>query len=124
MEKVIKIDGRKIPFRATGGTARRYRLHFGRDLIQDFYRLTKKLEAGEDAFESLDIQMFENFAWIMAKAADPELPPVEEWLEEFQPLSILEAMEEILAVFAAGMETKVQSKNQMAAAGSKRGKKQ
>lgn len=121
MEKVIEIDGQKIPFKATGGTARRYRLHFGRDLIQDFYRMGKTSGGAAD-FENVDIQVFENMAWVMAKTADPELPPVDEWLEGFQPLSLIGAMEEILMVFAAGMETMVQSKNQIAAAGNKKGK--
>ena len=98
MEKVIEIDGQKIPFKATGGTARRYRLHFGRDLIQDFYRMGKTSGGAAD-FENVDIQVFENMAWVMAKTADPELPPVDEWLEGFQPLSLIGAMEEILMVF-------------------------
>lgn len=122
MEKVIEIDGQKIPFKATGGTARRYRLHFGRDLLKDFYRIAKEFDSAEDPFEAVDIQTLENFAWVMAKTANPELPPVAEWLEGFDPLSIIEAMEDILSVFAEGMGTAVASKNPMAAVGSGMGK--
>ena len=41
MEKVIKIDGRDVGFKATALTPRLYRHRMGRDIIQDLNKLKK-----------------------------------------------------------------------------------
>ena len=83
MEKVIKIDGRDVGFKATALTPRLYRHRMGRDIIQDLNKLKKAYnkalslpdtatdEEKEDAqLSSLDLEIFENVAYIMARQYD------------------------------------------------------
>ena len=51
MEKVIKIDGRDVGFKATALTPRLYRHRMGRDIIQDLNKLKKAYNKGRSAFQ-------------------------------------------------------------------------
>ena len=99
MEKVIKIDGKDVKFKATAGTIRHYRQRFGRDLLLDFQKLQEEATAGTNlTAESLTV--FENLSYIMAKQADATIPDdPDEWLDGFEMFSIYNVLPEIVTLW-------------------------
>ena len=73
MEKIIKINGVDVKFRADASTPRMYRVMFSRDAFRDMSDLmecySKSGRLPENGLETL-----ENIAYCMAKQADPEVP--------------------------------------------------
>ena len=58
-----------------------------------------------------DLEIFENVAYIMALHADPSIPPtIDEWLDQFDMLSIYEVLPEILELWGTNLITDVESK--------------
>lgn len=125
MKKVIKIDERDVGFKATALTLRLYRHFFGRDMISDMVKLKKAYakasELSEDATEEekreaqlsvLDLEIFENAAWIMAWQYDKEAAGEEtgEWLDGFETFSIYEVFPVILELWALNQKTTAEPK--------------
>ena len=125
MKKVIKIDERDVGFKATALTLRLYRHFFGRDMISDMVKLKKAYEKAselpEDAAEeekqeaqlsALDLEIFENAAWIMAWQYDKEAAGEEpgEWLDGFETFSIYEVFPVILELWALNQKTTTEPK--------------
>ena len=105
MDKVVTIDGKEIKFRATARTPRLYRALIGRDMIADMNRLQKAFDpknAEESNLDMLNLQIFEDTAYIMARHADPEIEQktADEWLDTFDMFSIYEVLPEILQLWA------------------------
>lgn len=110
MEKIIEIDGREVKMKASALVPRLYRFKFGRDMMQDMASLRKAFQKlkqlPDDASEEekqtaqlsvLDLTIFENVAYIMAKHADANLPnSADEWLDGFSMFSIYEILPQIL----------------------------
>ena len=109
MDRVIQIDGKDVKFRATARTPRLYRGIIGRDMIRDMSRLResfKKTEDGESQLDALDLEIFENIAYIMARHADPEIPAApDEWLDGFNMFSIYQVLPELLKLWALNEQT-------------------
>ena len=117
MEKLISISGQDVRFKATGGLPLRYKTQFGRDLFADMAVLEeavpveeekalpgkpkradkteKKAEAATMDMSKLDTELFYNIAWTMAKCADPSIPPVLEWLDEFESFPVFDVFNEL-----------------------------
>ena len=125
MKKVIKVDDREIGFKATALTLRLYRHFFGRDMISDMVKLKKAYakasELPEDTTEEekreaqlsvLDLEIFENAAWIMAWQYDKEAAGEEpgEWLDGFETFSIYEVFPVILELWALNQKTTAEPK--------------
>ena len=105
--------------RASALIPRLYRFRFGRDIIRDMTALkkafNKKNELPEDATEEqkqdaalseMNLMIFENVAYIMAKHADPSIPDdPNEWLDGFEMFSIYEIFPEILQMWNLNNET-------------------
>lgn len=56
---------------------------------------------GEDGvevidFDKLDIDLFYDIAWVLAKTADDTIPPVENWLDGFDEFPIEEIMPKLM----------------------------
>lgn len=119
MEKILQIDGKDVRMRASALIPRLYRFRFGRDIIKDMLTLKKAYdkvkELPDDATEEekqdaqlsvLDLTIFENVAYIMAKHANTDVPDTpDEWLEEFETFSIYEVMPEILELWNLNQKT-------------------
>ena len=115
MEKVISVDGKEVGFRASDLTPRLYRHKIGRDIVRDMNQLKRAYEKAilaqniaalksnasqkerqkhEEALQDaqlsvLDLEVFENAAYIMAKQYDSNIPDTpEEWLEKYSVFSI------------------------------------
>ena len=113
MERTITISGKDVKMRASALIPRLYRFRFGRDIIRDMASLQKaykkKQDLPEDAteeekidaeFSVVDLMVFENVAYIMAKHAEPSIPDdPNEWLDEFDMFSIYEILPEILQMW-------------------------
>ncbi len=114
MEKIIKVGGKEVKMRASALIPRLYRFKFGRDMIADMNKLKtayqKAANLPKDATEeekqdaqlsALDLTIFENTAFIMAKHADAEQPDnPDDWLDQFEMFSIYEVLPQILELWA------------------------
>lgn len=124
MDKVLTISGKEVGFRATALTPRVYRHKIGRDIIQDLNRLRKsyaKAINGENAkteeeqrdaqLSVLDLEIFENAAYVMAKQYDPDVPAsLDDWLDGFETFSIYEILPEILQLWSLNERTTAKPK--------------
>ncbi|WP_059004181.1 hypothetical protein [Bittarella massiliensis (ex Durand et al. 2017)] len=124
MDKVLTISGKEVGFRATALTPRIYRHKIGRDIIQDLNRLRKsyaKAINGENAkteeeqrdaqLSVLDLEIFENAAYVMAKQYDPDAPAsLDDWLDGFETFSIYEILPEILQLWSLNERTTAKPK--------------
>lgn len=105
MDKVIQIDGKDVKFRATARTPRLYRALVGRDMISDMNRLRKAFDPkkkDESNLDMLDLQIFEDTAYIMARHANPDMEEktADEWLDTFNMFSVYEVLPHILELWA------------------------
>ena len=115
MDKVIRIDGRDVEFRATARTPRLYRGIIGRDMIIDMNSLARKYrdineskKKGEDlSFSAEDLQIFEDVAYVMARHANPDIKEKtpDEWLDTFNMFSIYEVLPELLILWGENQKT-------------------
>lgn len=61
---------------------------------------------GESQLDVIDLEIFEDTAYIMARQYDPSVPDTpEEWLENFTTFSIYEILPEILELWAINNKT-------------------
>lgn len=120
MERTLNIGGAELRMRASALIPRLYRFKFGRDLIKDMSQLEKAykkaLSVKEGATDEerrdaelsiLDLTIFENVAWAMAKNADPNVPnDPGEWLDSIDGIfSVYEVLPEILEIWTDGLNT-------------------
>ena len=124
MEKMVKIDGKEVGFRATALTPRIYRHKIGRDMIQDLNKLQASYnkatrlpaeatdeERKEAQLSALDLEIFENAAYVMAKQYDANLPnSPDEWLDGFETFSIYEILPAILELWQLNSATTAKPK--------------
>ena len=114
MTKVIEIDGKKVPFKASAAIPRIYRVRYGRDIFKDLMKLEKAMNENTEEDSTLDLfslETFENIAYLMAKHADPALPDTaEEWLDEFSVFSIYQVLPEIIELWGLNLQTQSVSK--------------
>ena len=116
MDKILNIAGKEVGLRATALTPRLYRHKIGRDIIQDMAKLQKSFSKAaqlpQDATEEerqeaqlsvMDLEIFENVAFIMARQYDQDA-----WLDQFDTFSIYEIFPEILSLW--NMNNKTTSK--------------
>ncbi len=113
IRKIIKIDGKEVPFRASATIPRLYRAKFQRDIFKDFDRLGKTDVDGEIVID--DLEIFENVAYIMAKHADANQPETaEEWLDQFDTFSIYEVLPQLLELWGQNVRQDIESKKNLA----------
>ncbi len=114
MTKIIAVKGAdgndmQVKMRADASVPRLYRIKFRRDIFKDLGALETKLDKAKTEGEQLsamDLEMFENVAYILAKHADKTVPEdPNEWLEQFAMFSITEILPEILELWGLNMQT-------------------
>lgn len=103
-------DGSVVPMRASALVPRLYRVHFGRDLVRDMSKLERSIKAATETgtdLDALDLTVFEDVAWIMARHADPSVPATpDEWLESLDfNLDIYEALPQMMELWSANLHT-------------------
>ena len=116
MEKIIEIDGQKVNMKATAATPRKYRIMFRRDIMSDMMTLSKSLENaenGEAEFSRMDLEIFENVAFIMAKQGGSKAADIDEWLDNFKMFDIYTVLPQILEMWNIETETLIDSKKNL-----------
>ncbi len=119
MEKVLEIDGKQVGFKATALTPRLYRHKIGRDMVQDLNKLrnayNRAMQLPEDTVEeekaqaqlkAVDLEIFENAAYIMAFQYDSSIAATaDEWLDGFTTFAIWEVLPHILELWCLNNQT-------------------
>ena len=102
MEKTLVIDGKEVTFKGTGGLPIRYKAQFGKDYFSEIAKMGsgKKVDAGQ-----IDMEVFYNLAYVMAKTADKSIPSPLEWFDSFDSFPIMEIMPEIQEILLHVMQT-------------------
>lgn len=123
ISKMVQIDGKEVPFRASATVPRLYRAKFKRDIFRDLIALNESVkshgaqEERQEGVSSLpidDLEMFENIAYIMAKHADPDQPDTpEEWLDQFDTFSIYTTLPQILSLWNLNMHQTSEAKKKL-----------
>ena len=102
MERLIKVGDKEVLFKATASTARRYRERFNSDVFMDIQKLMPK--EGQNGMVELSI--FEQLAYTMAKQADPTIPDdPDEWLDQFEIMPFFEVLPQLLQLWGLNVET-------------------
>jgi len=91
MEKMVEIEGTEIGLKASAGTVRVYRDCFVRDLIVDMGTLEAEL-LQQKGLSPESVKIAENVIWVMAHEYDPSIPVIQEWLDQFSPYFIYNAI--------------------------------
>lgn len=91
MTKEIIIGGVPVQMKATAFTPFQFKAEFGEDLIKGMQSIPKT--------EELDSVFMARVAWIMAKGANPDIEPLEEWLEQFGIFDLYEAFPKIIELW-------------------------
>lgn len=129
--KMILIDGKEVRLRASAAVPRLYRIKFRRDIFQDMKKLhdsyarvmkecpdgtTEEEYAKERGFDIVDLELFENVAYIMVKHGDPDNIPDDPttWLDNMDGVfSIIEVLPEILNLWGLNQETTIENKKKL-----------
>lgn len=108
MQSTINIDGKPVLMEANGATPRIYRQMFGQDL------LTTLRHAIDDKGEVLDVEVFENLAFVMAKQAGSADGDINDWLASFDSsMAILNAIKDIMALWRGNIRTTIEPKKKV-----------
>lgn len=120
MERTVQIDGKAVRMRASALIPRLYRYKFGRDIVADMNTLRrnykKAMEAAKGGSEeeirdsqlsALDLEIFENVAWLMIRHAGEEIPDSpDEWLDGIDGVfSVYEVLPVILELWGENFKT-------------------
>lgn len=112
MEKILNIDGRQVKFKATGAFLLRYKAQFGRDAIQDLFRLKEALDEDNKIIniDKLDLLVFYDLVWTLAKTADPSIPAPLEWLDSFSSFPLDVVLPELTGLMFGSFASTVEPK--------------
>lgn len=106
MEREITIGEKKIPMRATAGTAYRYERIFGEKLINAIIECSKDPENAEN------VETCQKLAYVLqASAAREDMNALSfdkyiDWLDNFDTIDLVSALPEILGLYIANRKTK------------------
>ena len=111
MEKTIYIDNRAVTFKSTGAFLLRYKAQFRRDALKDLVKLEPIIqkideagtESASEMLEALDLDLFYNICWTMAKSADKTIPEPLEWLDSFGEFPVLDIIADLMDVLTASI---------------------
>lgn len=130
MEKKIIVGDYEFAAKSTAASLLSYKRHFGRDGLVDMLNLVNSIadtpaEDAEEGAESVqfastfDFDTFFRFMWVFARAANPTIPGLEEWMEGFDigPIDFaIEALDQTMDLLFDSTKTAVKPKNRPAAA--------
>mgnify|MGYP003517079621 CR=1 FL=1 len=112
MYREIKVGEKSIPMLANGATPIRYRMTFGKDIISEFESVQTDTGKASSSIAEL--------AFIMTKAAEAQSEHKAmttlnqesfiEWLEQFEPLDLVLASEDIVNLYLGNEQTLSEAK--------------
>lgn len=94
MKKSIKIGNEMVEMSASALTPFSYKRLFGRDIIKDIQQIQKDAQEG-----NLDPEIVVMLVYIMAKEANKDLPPLEEWLSGFELFEVYECFNDAITLW-------------------------
>lgn len=104
MYREIKVGKGTVPMLANGATPLRYRMIFKKDILKEFQQV-------EGNNYSIAVDTVSELAFILAKAAEKadmnklNMETYIEWLEQFEPFDLTEALEDIVDLYVGNIET-------------------
>jgi hypothetical protein len=112
MEKILTIDGRQVKFKSTGAFLLRYKAQFGRDALQDIFKLQNAINSDGQLADvnALDLEVIYDLVWTLAKTANPDILPPFEWLDSFSEFPLAEIVPEITDMIFSCLGSTVESK--------------
>lgn len=116
MEKILNIDGREVKFKSSASFLLRYKMQFQRDGLQDLLKLVDVMDEDNKEIknlQALDLEVFYNMTWVLAKVANPQIPPPLEWLDTFSEFPLMEIIPEILDLMMLCIQSSVESKKKV-----------
>ncbi len=108
MEKTLTIDGRQIRFKSTGAFLLRYKAQFGRDAIKDILKIMEAFDEKTQEvknIEMVDLEVFYNLVWTLAKTAEPSIPDPMTWLDSFDEFPLMEIIPEIQDLITSSLHS-------------------
>lgn len=105
MEKILTIDGRQVKFKSTAAFLLRYKAQFRRDALRDVLAMQGVVGADGEIgdLSSLDMEVIFNLIWVLAKTADPSIPPPLEWLDTFGEFPLNEIAPELIEMMISSL---------------------
>lgn len=85
MERTLVINEKEHKFRVSAATTYLYRDMFGKDLIRAFQRV-------EEGADDESVTLMTQLAYVAAKQGDPNVPPITDWLEQFETGDLLKVI--------------------------------
>lgn len=116
MEKILNIDGRNVKFKSTGAYLLRYKAQFKRDAIQDIFKMANAIDKETNEItniELLDLDIFFNLIWVLAKTADPSIDPPLEWLDTFSEFPLMEIIPQVTDMIFGSLAPSIESKKKL-----------
>lgn len=128
MEKIIKIGEKDVRLKANAMQAIIYRREFGRDIMEVQGSLMSmvgfdsrgKASVNLAGVKGIDGVGIVQVIWTMAKAADASVPPLEQWLEQFDTFPIVDIFMDSYELILANFISASRIKNRKAAGSSQR----
>ena len=112
MEKVLIIDGRQVKFKSTGAFLLRYKAQFGREALQDIFKLQNAIDDKGQVkdISALNLEVVYDLVWTLAKTAEPSILPPLEWLDTFGEFPLSEIVPEVIDMIYGSIGATVESK--------------
>jgi len=101
MEKIIKIDGKDVPLKATAMNMVVYRSQFNKDIMEVAGAIVKA--GSTQDFAQLDSLGVARVVWTMAKTADKDLLPFEKWFEGIEQFPVLDILGDIMDLIMSNL---------------------
>lgn len=122
MEKIIIIDGKKVPLKVHAGCTRLYKSQFRRHLIHDLFKMKKlekyivdgELKADDEVIAQIDFEVFSDLLWLFAKAANPSIEPPFEWESQFTCIPLRTVLPEIMDLLTILLDSEQSQKKNLA----------
>lgn len=117
MEKTIQIGDKEIQLKATAAILLRYQMQFHRDALKDIFSLFEGLNVEtispthtqqislSDSLQLMDIVIFQQLMWVMAKTANKDTPDFLHWLDSFDEFPIFDCINDIMELLLGCLMT-------------------
>lgn len=90
----------------------RYKAQTGRDALRDIVKLQNVADdKGQFTnIDALDLGVFYDLVWVLAKTGDPNIPPPFEWLDTFSEFPLLDILPQVMDMVTSCLGSTVTSK--------------
>lgn len=110
MEKIINIGGVDVRLKSTAATPLIYKNQFKTSFLTDLMLLSKTFQNGTDVnkmsynqLKNVDLDIFYNFVWVLAKGADKNIEPPLEWFARFNEFNLQEVMADVMDLLTSSI---------------------